>query len=152
MIAPKMKRSSPIPEDICNPSHIPVDWWRIPEWQLAITYREPPFDSNALAQKGRRPSMTTISQILDLCTLGELKSCAYDCLTSDGGTRSELISRLVSGCTPDDLLLSLRAERLRRLCRTYGLPVSGSKDVLIRRLLQIATIPGQLPEPEQRRR
>lgn len=87
--------------------------------------------------------MPSIRQILNHCSLGELRSCANVCLLPDSGSMSELISRLVRGASPYQILEGLGRTKLKEICRLYDLPVSGNIDTLVGRILEITTMPAR---------
>ena len=88
--------------------------------------------------------------ILQLCSVGELRSCARLNNLPDSGTRDKLVSTLMQsmghGYPTQNILESLGNEQLRKICREYELPVSGTKDALVQRLLTTVTIPKKRPE------
>lgn len=85
--------------------------------------------------------MPTLREILNQCSSSQLKSCANVCLLPDSGSKSELVSTLVQGCPPSQILRSLGGNKLKQLCRAHALPVSGNIDTVVERMLDITTMP-----------
>jgi len=91
--------------------------------------------------------MPTMREILNQCSHTELHDCAYLCGLPIKGNKGQLVSSIMrSGLSPYDIFKYLSAEQLIGLCRKYDQRVSGSKDILIKRLLEIAVNPSKSSE------
>lgn len=91
--------------------------------------------------------MLTMREILNQCSHAELCDCAYLCSLPNKGNKGELVSTIMhSGLNLSDIFMYLSTEQLRVLCRKYNLKVSGSRDILIKRLFEIAVIPNKSSE------
>lgn len=87
--------------------------------------------------------MATIEEILNKCSVEELKFAAVENNLSATGKKDELISRLASSMPAKKALNGLSHKQLQLILDKYGLPKSGTKGEMIGRLLSPARLPKQ---------
>lgn len=87
--------------------------------------------------------MVTIDEILNKCSVEELKFAAVENNLSATGKKDELISRLASSVPAKKALNGLSHKQLQLILGKYGLPKSGTKGEMISRLLSPKSLPKQ---------
>jgi len=85
--------------------------------------------------------MRSLRQIVNDCSVEELRECARVCRLPHVGDKDQLISALVDGQSMDIILESMGSETLRKICRRNRLPVSGIKNLLVARIFDITDTP-----------
>lgn len=82
-----------------------------------------------------------IEEVLNRLPLDELKSIAYFSNLPDKGTKRELVSIIASNIAPQRVLELVNIKSLSQLLADEGLPQSGRKNDLIKRVLSIVEAP-----------
>jgi len=89
--------------------------------------------------------MASLEEILDKCSVAELKIAAEENKLPISGTKAELISRLASSVSAKKTLESFSNKRLQAILGKYNLPKSGTKAEMIRRILPLTKATKQKP-------
>lgn len=87
--------------------------------------------------------MATIEEILNKCSVDELKFAAMENKLSANGKKDELVSRLALSVPAKKALNGISHKQLQLILGKYGLPKSGTKGEMISRLLSSKSLPKQ---------